>query len=79
MKKPAPGAPVFLLPVPASSPASRLLQGRHMTCRSRLVGEGSNTDYCICSGVTITQFLSAVTGKPCLAWAAAFLAIIPFN
>ncbi len=34
--------------------------------------------YWMSSGLTITQFLSAVTASPSLAWAAACLAIIPF-
>src|SRR5690349_7750505 len=36
-----------------------------------------NPVYWISSGLTITQFLSAVTVKPSLVWAAAFLAIMP--
>ncbi len=66
-----------LSPDTPSSRASPLPQGLSVHPESELpqrIGA-----YWISSGLTITQFLSAVTGNPSLACAAACLAIMPFN
>ena len=48
------------------------------TIASKLAPTVATRSYWISSGLTITQFLSAVTVIPSLAWAAAFLAIMPW-
>ena len=69
----------------ASKLAPTGIVGIRTTCVSpkTFVGAGlpamaAPRSYWISSGLTTTQFLSAVTVNPSLAWAAAFLAIMPW-